>query len=100
VDASALQAALFALDSALRVETEDDKIRPRDLKQNEIPARRDSRRHSDRVAWRGNSGPRDAVKAIYQAPNDFNMAKVAKPGTKFTDSPVNTTHSNKSFRAC
>jgi len=100
MDASALQAALFALDSAIRVETEDVKIRPADLKQSEIPARRDSRRHSDRVAWRGSNGPKDFVRATYQKPNFYNMAIVAKPGTKFTDSPENTTHSNKSFRAC
>lgn len=100
MDARALQAALFALDSALRIETEDDKIRPRDLKQNEIPAKRDSKRHADRVPWRGNSGPRNYVQAVYQKPNMYNEAKVAKPGTVFTNSPENRTHSTKSFRAC
>jgi hypothetical protein len=100
MDAAALQAALFALDSALRIETEDDRIRPRDLKTNEIPSRRESKRHSDRVPWRGNTGPRDVIKAVYQVPNEYNMAIVAKPGTRFTDSPENRNHSNKSFRAC
>ncbi len=100
MDAKSLQAALFALDSMIRAETEDDKIRPRDLKQSEIPARRDSKRHSDRVPTRGLTGPRSLIKSIYQAPNQYNEAKVAKPGTQFTDSPENHTHSNKSFRAC
>jgi hypothetical protein len=100
MDAKALQAALFALDSALRIETEDDKIRPADLKRSEIPARRDSRRHADRVPWRGSQGSKNAVQAIYQKPNQYNMARVAKPGTRFTDSPENRTHSRGSFRAC
>jgi hypothetical protein len=100
MDASVLQAALFALDSAIRVDTEDDKVRPRDLKQSEIPARRDSKRHSDRVAWRGSNGTRNFVRAVYQKPNFYNEAKVAKPGTRFTSSPENTTPSYGSFRAC
>lgn len=100
MDAKALQAALFALDSMIRAETEDQTIRPRDLKQSEIPARRSSKRHSDRVRPRGMNGPSDYVRAVYQTPNFYNEAKVAKPGTKFTDSPENRTHSNQSFRAC
>jgi len=100
MDAKALQAALFALDSMIRAEDEDNTIRPRDLKQSEVPARRASKRHSDRVPTRGMNGPSDYVRAVYQAPNFYNGAKVAKLGTKFTDSPENRTHSYKSFRAC
>lgn len=100
MNASALQAALFALDSAVQAEESDDKIRPRDLKQSEIPAARVSKRHADRVPWRGMQGTNDSIRAIYQTPNPYNSAKVAKPGTKFTSSPENRTHSNESFRAC
>lgn len=100
MDTSALQAALFALDSAIRIETEDDTIRSRDLKQSEVPAGRVSKRHGDHVAWRGMEGSNDPVRAIYQVPNRYNMARVAKPRTEFTDSPENRSHARGSFRAC
>jgi len=98
MDGRTLQAALFALDSAARAERENNTIRPRDLKRSVVPSKRP--RHSDRVQWRGSQGQRSIVKAIYEVPNEHNMARVAKPGTRFTDSPENRSHSHGSFRAC
>lgn len=85
--------------SAGRNEEKDNRLTAKDLKRSEIPARRDSKRHSDRVEWRGMSGPSNLVKAIYQNVNEFNQAQVAKRGTQFTDSPENNGHCEGGMRA-
>jgi hypothetical protein len=78
---------------------EDDRIRARDLKTNEVPSSRGGKRHNDRVRWRGEQFTDDAIKAIYQAPNEHNQAIVHKGDARFTDSPRDERHCPESFRA-
>jgi hypothetical protein len=78
---------------------EDDRIRARDLKTNEVPSSRDGKRHNDRVRWRGEQFTDDAIKAIYQTPNDHNKAIVHSGEDRFTDSPRDERHCPESFRA-
>jgi hypothetical protein len=86
--------------TAAKVEERENAIAARDLKQSEIPAKREcKRKRAHTKVWRGEEYTADPVKAIYQEISPYMMAKVAPKGTKFTDSPENN-GSSIGWRAC